>query len=193
MHGKSTSFALETQGNVSKKDGRPGKAKRIKQKWKTIKNTDLKYATYKPHHYIPHEWFQLKGRDYWYRHSVQVPFRLVKRFGDNTKFFVSKKEGMSAMGDCIEQNVSRPVIFSSLKTLDTSFKLYKGEDGYLKKGALSYTSVKDAIKGKTSGYGKMRRLYEDGIPRIKLTHDFDWMEVDDVIDICGEEFLSQLD
>ena len=39
----------------------------------------------------------------------------------------------------------------------------------------------------------MRRLYRDAIPRIKLTHDFDWMKVDEIIDICGEEFLSQVD
>jgi hypothetical protein len=159
------------------------------------KHGDTEYATNESHHYIPHNWFQIPGHNYWYRHSVQIPFRLVKRFGENAKFFVSKNTngGMAAMGDCIEQTVSRPIIFSSSKTLATLFELYQEKDGYLKKGALSYTSFERAQEGNTSGYGKIRRLYGDAIPRIKLTHDFDSMEVDQVIDICGEEFLSQLE
>ena len=155
------------------------------------KHGDLEYATYEPHHYIPHKWEKVKGISLWYRHSVSMPFRLVKMFSENAKFFISKN-GMSAMGDTIEQTVSRPDIFRSSKMLEVIFSLYTGSDGYRARGALNYTTIKKAKEGNTSGYGKMRRLFGDAIPRIKLTHDFDWMEVDEIIDICGEEFLSQV-
>ena len=87
------------------------------------KHGDLEYATYKPHHYIPHEWEKVKGISLWYRHSVRMPFRLVKMFSENAKFFISK-DGMSAMGDTIEQTVSRPDIFRSSKMLEVIFSLY---------------------------------------------------------------------
>lgn len=148
-----------------------------------------KYATQRAEHFIPHQWNNSSGYSLWYRHSIMAPFLLINKYGEKAKIFISKR-GVSSMGDAMEQLASDKKILSSNKIFNLICSIYADKDGYLKQGALNYTSYSKALEGNRSGYGKMRRLTDDYLPRIKLTHDVDVMDPKDIVDLCGSEFLS---
>jgi len=156
---------------------------------KIKKYGDNRFATQRWEHFIPHEWGNLPSYSLWYRHSIRAPCLLVKKFEEKAKIFISKK-GISAMGDAIEQLASDRKILSSKKLFDLVYSIYADKNGFLKKGSLNYTSYSKALEGNKSGYGKMRRLTDDYLPRIKLTHDIDAMDASDIISLCGPEFSS---
>ena len=149
----------------------------------------LTTATQREEHFIPDEWRSRSMRNLGYRHSVRTPFRLVKRFGNDARFFISSS-GMSVMGEAIEQLLSDPRIFSSSKLLEVIFHLYRDRSGTPRKGAFTYPPKKLKAGKKTRpGFGGLRRLTDTYLPRIKLTCDVDEMTVEQIQVVCGPEFL----
>jgi hypothetical protein len=145
------------------------------------------YATQHEAHFISDKWRKSTGQPKWYRHAIHTPFYLTKRYGEKAKFFINSKT-MTAMGDIIEQMLSDPKILSSDKIVSLIFEKYSRDDGFAMKGTGAYSSPAKAKTGSKSGYGKLRRLTDDFLPRIKLTHDIDIMKNDEIIAVCGREF-----
>ncbi len=110
-----------------------------------------------------------------YRHSVRTVFNLVKKHGEDAKFFVSKR-GMHAFGSVMEDITSDPKIVHNESLLKLIFFMYRAEDGYAKRGTAG------------KGRGALRRLTDGYLPRIKLTYDVDIMEPKEIMDLCGKEF-----
>ena len=149
----------------------------------------LAIATQREEHFVPHEWSGATGHNLGYRHAVRTPFRVVKTFGLNGRFFLSDT-GMSVMGEAVEQLLSDPKILSSTKLLELIFDLYRNKDGVPKKGTFAYPP-KAAKAGKIGrGYGALRRLTDTFLPRVKLTCDVDVMSVSQIKTVCGAEFAG---
>jgi len=143
-------------------------------------------------HYIPYEWFQNPqvlfsgARKLGYRHCIRTPVEAFAKLGKESKFFLSKN--ISKMGDATEQLLSTPKILSSKKLRELIIYRYSDKTGYPEKGALDYVpSKKGKIKNK-KGFGKLRRLTDDVLPRIKLTYDIDKIENKKLLNLCGQEF-----
>jgi hypothetical protein len=151
--------------------------------------------TQRHEHFIPHDWF--KNPQEWfstfqalgYRHSIRASFEVVARFGQNGRFFISPK-GVSFMGDASEQLLSEQRIRSSAKLRELLFELYRDSTGFMKKGALDRVLPSHKAKGSTKGYGALRRLTDDVLPRIKLTYDIDPMPTRLIQKVCGPEFIG---
>jgi len=148
-------------------------------------------ATQREEHFVPHEWIVTTGRNLGYRHSIRTPFRVVKIFGQDARFFLSDT-GMNVMGEAIEQLLSDPKILSSSKLLELIFHLYRNQDGVPRKGTFAYPpkAVK-AGKKPGRGYGGLRRLTDILLPRVKLTCDVDVMTLSQIKSVCGAEFASK--
>jgi len=143
-------------------------------------------------HYIPYEWFQNpqekfgSARKLGYRHCIRTPVEAFAKLGEESKFFLSKN--ISKMGDATEQLLSTPKILSSKKLRELIIYRYADKTGYPEKGALDIVpSKKEKIK-KKKGFGKLRRLTDIVLPRIKLTFDIDNIENKKLLNLCGDEF-----
>jgi hypothetical protein len=152
--------------------------------------------TQRHEHFIPYEWF--KNPLEWfsgfqalgYRHSVRASFEVVARFGTNGRFFMSRK-GVNFMGDAAEQLLSEQRIRSSAKLRELLFELYRDSTGYMKKGALDRVLRGPRAKDSRRGYGALRRLTDDVLPRVKLTYDIDRMPTKQILRVCGPEFSGK--
>jgi hypothetical protein len=143
-----------------------------------------------PDHFVPAEWEKPDGdKGSEYRHSVRSFFFLVEKFGEDAKFFASR-QGVSSFGDVAEQMLSDRKIMSSPKLTDLIFGLYKDSDGYAKVGTTARRDTTAAAKVKKSliGYGKLRRLTDDYLPRMHLTYDIGDMDAQAIIAVAGKEF-----
>ena len=151
--------------------------------------------TQRNEHFIPYEWFKKpiellnSTQKLGYRHGVRTSFLLVAEFGDKAKFFVSKG-GVAYFGDACEQLLSRPDIISSAKYRELMFDLYRDRHGYMKTNSLDIPPKPTLARGSKKGYGGVRRLVKDVVPRVKLTHDVDYMPTSELLQICGPEFSS---
>ncbi len=148
------------------------------------------FATQHEANFISDKWRKAAGQPKWYRQAVSTPLLLVKDYGEKARFFINSKT-MSAMGDIIEQLLSDPKIMSSKKIIFLLIKQYSGKDGFAMQGTTAYSSPAKAKAGSRTGFGKLRRLTDGFLPRIKLTHDIDIMEDEKIIDACGPEFQKQ--
>jgi hypothetical protein len=157
---------------------------------KIVTRKGLATATQREEHFVPHEWIVKAGRNLGYRHAVRTPFRVVKVFGPNARFFLSDT-GMSVMGEAIEQLLSDPKILSSSKLLELIFDLYRNKDGVPRKGTFAYPpKASKAGKKLGRGYGGLRRLTDILLPRVKLTCDVDVMTLSQIKSVCGAEFAA---
>lgn len=145
-------------------------------------------------HYIPYGWF--KNPIDWfpgnhqsldYRHAVRSSLEVAEYYGEDGRFFVSPK-GMGFYGDASEQLLSEQWIKSNKRVRTLLFDFYRDKSGYVKKGALDHKLPRATAKGSRKGYGGIRRLTDDIIPRIKLTHDVEPMPTKDLLKACGPEF-----
>jgi hypothetical protein len=122
-----------------------------------------------------------------YRQAVRSAFRIASRFGERGRLLVSK-EGISAFGDASEQFLSRQWLKSSPKLAEFVWDLYRDRDGHMRKKALDKVPPPSRANGSRQGYGGVRRLIEDVLPRVKLTHDIDVMTTKQIVKVCGKEF-----
>ena len=152
--------------------------------------------TQRHEHFIPYEWFKTPveffntPQNLAYRHAVRTSVQLVSRFGENARFFMSK-QGAGFFGDASEQILSRSWFKSSVKVQELLFDLYQDGTGFMKKNALDKPPPRSVAKGSKVGYGGVRRLAMDVLPRVKLTHDIDIMTTEKIVKVCGEEFASR--
>ncbi len=145
-------------------------------------------ATQKVEHFVPHEWLKATGRSLGYRHSVRTAFRFYREFGDNARFYTSKR-GMESFGDMAEQTASDSRIMSSPVLRQLMMDLYQNEDGYAKTGTLAIRPSSSAKARRSSkAFGKLRRLMDDYLPRVQLTYDVNVMKPDEIRKLCGDEF-----
>jgi hypothetical protein len=143
-------------------------------------------ATQREEHFVPWGALYSTGRSLAYRQCVVTPFRLVKIFGGEARFFLSK-DGMHVMGDAIEQVASDKRVMSSQRLRGLIFDLYRDSSGLPKRKAFSI-APKNPKPGSKRGYGGLRRLTDDYLPRLKLAYDVDAMSTDDIVEVCGPEF-----
>jgi hypothetical protein len=151
-----------------------------------------KTATQRDEHFVPSDWNkQGAGKPDDYRHSVRSIFMLVEKFGTDAKFYVSKS-GMASWGDVAEQMLSEKKVISNKGLRELIYDLYRDDNGFAKTGtANKRPNAKDARIRKahsSTGYGKMRRLTDDYLPRINLTYDVGGMDAERLKKIIGDEF-----
>ena len=151
-----------------------------------------KVATQRDEHFVPDEWNNNgSGQPVGYRHSVRSIFVLVRDFGDEAKFYASKS-GMSGWGDVSEQMLSEKKVISSKGLRELIYDLYRDTDGYAKKGTGNKRPNQDYARthkvGSSGGYGKLRRLTDDYLPRINLTYDVGGMNAEGLKTLIGDEF-----
>ena len=95
---------------------------------------------------------------------------------------------MGFFGDASEQLLSENWLKSNERMRSLLFDIYRDKTGYIRKGALDHKLPRSKAKGSKKGYGGIRRLTDDVVPRIKLTFDIDPMTTDEIIELCGPEF-----
>jgi hypothetical protein len=143
-------------------------------------------------HYIPMlgEWSNKLGHQRIdYRHCVRTPLLLVRKLGDDAKFFLQPRS-MGEMGDIIEQVVSRQDVFGNEKFLRMIIEHYRDEHGRPRVGATGIPKRKKLRNGKwsPSGRGGIRRLIEGVLPRLKLTYNVYDLSTSSLIELAGPEF-----
>ena len=151
-----------------------------------------KVATQRDEHFVPADWNKVgSGKPVGYRHSVRSIFVLVTNFGDEAKFYVSKS-GMSRWGEVAEQMLSDHRVISSKGLRELIYDLYRDEDGYAKTGTGNKRPNQDYARthkaSASGGYGKLRRLTDDYLPRINLTYDVGGMNSEGLKTLIGAEF-----
>jgi hypothetical protein len=124
-----------------------------------------------------------------YRQCARTPVQLVRRFGEDARFFLSGRP-INEMGDIVEQTISRQDIFGNERFIRTIISHFRTQEGLPKKGAASEPKRKKLKNGKwsTAGRGGIRRLVTAFLPRIKLTYNVYELTSDEIIDLAGNEF-----
>jgi len=131
-----------------------------------------------------------------YRSCTRTPVLLFKRFGDDARFFLSgsarEPSTMATMGDLIEQLLSRQDVYGNDHILKTIITHYSDADGRVKSGTTGIPSRKRLKSGKRSrtGYGKLRRLIEGVLPRLKLTYNVEELSPAQIMALAGPEFID---
>ena len=131
-----------------------------------------------------------------YRSCARTPVMLFKRLGERSKFFLmgSAREpsSMATMGDLIEQVLSRQDVYGNDRTLEMIITHFSDAEGRVKAGTTGIPKKKKLKNGKWSktGYGKLRRLVEGVLPRLKLTYNVNQLTTEQVIALTGPEFTE---
>jgi len=147
-------------------------------------------------HFIPYEWYKnpsdyFKGsRKLGYRHAVRGPYEAVCMLGDDAKFFLSKN--IANLGDATEQLLSTRKIISSTKLRELLIIKYSDSKGNMVRNALDFAPPVGRPNPKRKGYGKIRRLVRDVLPRVKVTYDIDDMKIGSIVVACGDEFQARM-
>ena len=150
-------------------------------------------------HYIPmmgHYAGRLGHQRIDYRSCTRSPVLLYHRFGDQAKFFLKGSakvpSSMATMGDLIEQLLGKQDVFGNDRIMETIMSHYSDADGRMQTGATGYTKKKGkklkSGKWSKTGYGKVRRLVEGVLPRLKLTYNVNELLAAEVITLAGPEF-----
>jgi hypothetical protein len=151
-----------------------------------------KKTTNRHEHFIPYEWFKnpshyfSDSRPLGYRHCIRGPFETVCMLGEQAKFFLSRN--VSSLGDATEQLLSTKLILSSNKLRELLLERYADKSGWPRKNAFDVPPPAGLANLKKKGFGQIRRLVRDVLPRVKLTYDIDAMAVPRILSVCGEEF-----
>ena len=124
-----------------------------------------------------------------YRHSVFIPFKLYKRFKENSRVFINNK--IDTFGQIAESTLSRDYLMNSAPAVKLISQLYgdPDNDGIAKAGASSQPSDKILTSGKFSraGYGGIERFVRV-IQRLKLTYHVQSLTTEALLDLMGNEF-----
>jgi len=132
-----------------------------------------------------------------YRSCARTPVMLFKRLGEESKFFLTgstrEPSSMATMGDLIEQVLSRQDVYGNDRTLKMIMTHFSDAEGRVKAGTTAIPKKKKLRNGKwsKSGYGKLRRLVEGVLPRLKLTYNVNQLNTGQIIALTGPEFTGQ--
>lgn len=124
-----------------------------------------------------------------FRHSVFTPFDLYKRWGADSRMFIS--DDIQVMGQIWESALSRHYLMSCAPAVRLMIKLYSdhSNNGIAKPKASSQPSRNILKNGKPSGagYGSVER-FSRVFQRLKLTYHVQNLSPDALLDLMGKEF-----
>jgi len=129
----------------------------------------------------------------YYRHSVFTPFELYKRWKEDSRMFISKKNHI--WGQVSESALSRDFLMSSAPAVRLMNMLYSdpNNDGAAKSGASSKPSKAILKSGKPSGagYGSVER-FAIVFKRLRLTYHVQSLTPESLLELMGDEFKKKL-